>query len=64
MYTNELLEEKYKAQKKLAKQGKKEKIDYLGFIEKEVRELFKKKGWKLKYSKRKGGYSKQTLLHP
>jgi hypothetical protein len=64
MYTNDLLEEKYMAQKKLAQQAKKEKKDYLEFIEKEVRELFKKKGWNLKYSKKKGGYSKQKLLHP
>lgn len=56
MYTNELLEEKYKAQKELSAQAKKEKKNYLEFVEEEVKEFFKKKGWKLKYSQRKGGF--------
>ncbi|NIM18599.1 MAG: hypothetical protein GTO45_42025 [Candidatus Aminicenantes bacterium] len=55
MYTNELLEEKYKAQKELSHQAEIEKKDYLELIEEEVQELFKKNGWNLKYSKRRGG---------
>ena len=42
----------------LQKFGKadKEKKDYLKFIESEVNSLFKKNGWNLKYSKRRGGF--------
>ena len=56
MYTNELLEEKYKAQKELSERAEKEKKDYFKIIEEEVKELFEKKGWKLKFSTRKGGF--------
>ncbi len=57
MYTNELLEEKYKAQKALSLQARKENKDYLTLIEEEVRELFQKNGWNLKIADRKGGYT-------
>ena len=43
MYTDELLEEKYKAQKELAERAEKEKKDYFKIIEEEVKELFEKK---------------------
>ena len=48
MYTNELLEEKYKAQRRLLKQAKIENKDYFEFINDEVQKLFNKKGWKIK----------------
>jgi hypothetical protein len=63
MYTNVLLEEKYKAQKELSDQAEIEKKEYLKLIEEEVQELFKKNGWNLKYSKRKGGFLRQRLSH-
>jgi hypothetical protein len=40
MYTNELLEEKYKAQKELYEKSKELSIDYSALVEKEARELF------------------------
>lgn len=61
MYTNELLEEKYKAQRELSHLAEIEQKDYLKFIKEEVQELFKKNGWDLRYSKRKGGYLGQKL---
>ncbi len=51
MYTNELLEEKYKAQSRLLKQAKIENKDYFEFINDEVQKLFNKKGWKIKARK-------------
>ena len=48
MYTNELLEEKYKAQIRLLKQAKIENKDYFEFINDEVQKLFNKKGWKIR----------------
>jgi hypothetical protein len=62
MYTNELLEEKYKAQKELSHQAEKEKKDYLKLIEEEVKELFKRNGWDSRFSKRKGGFLEQNFL--
>ena len=61
MITNELLEEKYKAQKELSSRAEKQGKDYLQLIEEEVKELFNKNGWNLKFSKRKGGYWKQSI---
>jgi len=60
MYTNELLEAKYNAQKELAEQAKKEQKEYLKLVEEEVLELFKRKGWPIVYSPRKGGFLKQS----
>ena len=54
MYTNELLKEKYKAQRDLLKKAKTLSMDYLKIVEMEVKELFKNKGWKQNFSKRKG----------
>jgi len=54
MYTNELLEEKYKAQLKLSEMSKKQDKNYFNIVEEEVAELFKKMGWTLHFSKRKG----------
>ena len=56
MYKSELLEEKYKAQKKIAEIAKKTGKSYFQVVNKNVRKLFKEKGWELKYSNRKGGY--------
>ena len=56
MYTNELLEEKYRAQRELSLEAEKVKEKYFKLIEKEVLNLFKKNGWKLRFSKRKGGF--------
>lgn len=56
MYTNELLQEKYKSQKKLSKIAQDTKKDYFDIIEKNVRELFQQKSWNFVFSKRKGGY--------
>ena len=63
MYTNELLEEKYKAQKELAHLTITENKDYLKLIEDEVQHLFKNKGWKIKYSNKKGGFIKPTQMN-
>ena len=52
----ELLEEKYRAQRELSFQAEKEKKEYSRIIEEEVENLFQKNGWKLKFSKRKGGF--------
>ncbi len=52
MYTNELLEEKYKAQKELVKKAKREKKEYFEIINSEVKDLFKLKGWKIHYAKK------------
>ena len=54
MYTNELLEEKYKAQRELSKQAEKENKDYFDFVNKEVYNLFKQNGWKVCFDKRRG----------
>lgn len=62
MYTNELLEEKYKAQRELAQRAEKENKDYLSLAEEEVKQLFKEKGWKLNYSNRKGGFLSQPNI--
>ena len=56
MYTNELLEEKCKTQKRLYKQAEDIHEDYSTVMEKSVASLFKKKSWNLDYSIRKGGY--------
>lgn len=56
MYTNELLEEKYKAQRQLSKKAQAEKIDYFELVNKEVRELFKQNCWQMEFDKRSGGH--------
>jgi len=56
MYTNELLEEKYKAQQQLSQKAEKEKKDYFEIVESEVIELFRQNGWKIEFDKRVGGY--------
>jgi len=45
MYTNELLEEKYKAQKKLYENAKRENVDYFEFVEQEFKKIFEARGW-------------------
>jgi (p)ppGpp synthase/HD superfamily hydrolase len=60
MYTNELLEEKYKAQKQLFNKAKSENKNYLDLIEEEVKDLFSRNNWNFKFSKRKGSFLKQS----
>lgn len=60
MYTNDLLEEKYKAQRQLSEEADKANKDYLEFIEAEVKSLYAKKGWKLRVLKRKRGFLGQS----
>ena len=59
MYTNELLKEKYKSQKKLYTAAKEQRTSYSDYIEHTVTSLFKEKSWPLKYSSRSGGYQKE-----
>ena len=61
MYTNELLEEKYRTQKKLYTEAQNNHEDYITYIENIVKSLFHDKLWHLDYSKRKGGYIKSRL---
>jgi len=56
MYTNELLEEKYKVQAELFQIAEGVQESYLDLIEKYVKELYKERNWKLVYSKRRRGY--------
>jgi len=56
MYTNDLLEEKYKAQRELFQEAESSGKDYLDFIESEVKDLFRQKGWSLDFSERRGGF--------
>ncbi|EDN71101.1 hypothetical protein BGP_4039 [Beggiatoa sp. PS] len=55
MYTNALLEEKYKAQRQLSKKAKAEKVDYFEIVNMEVQNLFKHNGWDIQFDKRNGG---------
>jgi hypothetical protein len=50
MYTNELLEEKYKAQKELEEKAEELSLDYAALIEKEVKDLFDKRNWKFSFT--------------
>ncbi len=56
MYTNELLEEKYKAQRELSKQAEKENKDYFEIVKKEVHDLFKRNGWEMQFDKKSGAH--------
>lgn len=58
MYTNELLEEKYKAQRELSEKAKTDKKDYFEMIKMEVQDLFHQQGWKLLFDKRIGSFKK------
>ena len=60
MYTNELLEEKYKTQKELIEFAEDDQELYFELIEQFVAELYRDKKWNLVYSKRKGGYEEQA----
>lgn len=60
MYTNDILEEKYKAQKQLSKKAEFTQIDYYEIVKKEVQELYTQKGWKMRFDKRSGGYLKNS----
>ncbi len=60
MYTSELLEEKYKAQRQLSKQAQIAKKDYFEIANKEVQDLFKQNGWKMEFDKRNGGHIKNA----
>lgn len=56
MYTNELLEEKYRTQKKLHMNANDNHVDYMDYIGINVKSLFEERLWDLSFSKRKGGY--------
>ena len=56
MYSNDLLDEKYKTQKRLYHEANNNHEDYFDFVEKKVKTLFREKLWNLSFSKRKGGY--------
>lgn len=60
MYTNYLLDQKYKAQFKLWQKAKKLSKSYMNIVEEEVNQLFKEKGWQLKFSSKKGQWKKPT----
>ena len=60
MYTNELLEEKYKAQRQLSKEAVIEKKDYFEFVNKEAQDLFKHNGWEIQFDKKSGGHIGNT----
>jgi hypothetical protein len=57
MYTNDLLEEKRKAQKRLAEKAARESKEYAQVVE-EVRKLYRARGWRLVFSRRKGVWSR------
>lgn len=63
MYTNELLEEKYKAQQQLSQKAEKEKKGYFEIVESEVIDLFRQNGWKIEFDKRVGGYINNDLVN-
>jgi hypothetical protein len=50
MYTNELLEEKHKAQKELYKKAQNTKQDYFDVIKQEAEKLYQEKGWVIEYN--------------
>jgi hypothetical protein len=56
MYTNELLEEKYKAQRQLFKKAKVEKKDYFEIVTMEIQDLFKYNGWNMQFDKKRGAF--------
>ncbi|MGR3177002.1 MAG: hypothetical protein ACUZ8E_02970 [Candidatus Anammoxibacter sp.] len=56
MYTNDLLEEKYKAQRQLSERAGIEKTNYFEIAKQEVENLYKKNGWKMSFAKRSGGH--------
>lgn len=58
MYTNELLEQKYKAQRELSEKAKKNDKDYFETTKVEVRELFRKHNWKFTFDNRAGSMNK------
>jgi len=45
MYSNELLEEKYKAQKALYQKAQRENKDYFDMINQEFKKIFEDRGW-------------------
>lgn len=51
MYTNELLEEKARAQRILISDAEKAGKDYMTYTEDLVRELYRSKGWALNFVK-------------
>jgi len=56
MYTNELLEEKYKAQRQLSTEAVISKKGYFEFANKEATDLFKYNGWEIQFDKKSGGH--------
>lgn len=60
MYTSELLQEKYKAQKLLTS-GAKDWDSYFKLIDELARDTYKHKSRKLVFAKREGGYIEEKL---
>ena len=58
MYSDPILEEKWRVQKQMAKEANYDLKKLMENSKKTVEKLFKEKDWVLKYSKRKGGYIK------
>ncbi|RMH69215.1 MAG: hypothetical protein D6675_13215 [Gemmatimonadetes bacterium] len=63
MLINEVLKEKYEAQKKLLEKAENESLDYFSVVEKDVKDLFSKNNWKLTFAKRKGGFIRHSAPH-
>jgi hypothetical protein len=59
VYTSELLEEKYRAQKKILAKAGGIQEKYFEIVTELANELYKEKGWNLVFSKRNGGYENQ-----
>ena len=56
MYTNDLLEEKYKAPRQLSKRAEIEETNYFEIVKQEVENLYKKNGWEMLFDKKSGGH--------
>ena len=56
MISNVLLDEKYRAQRRLSQRAAETRRDYLRVVEDEVSGLFKTSGWPLCYANRTGGF--------
>lgn len=62
MYTSELLEEKYRAQKKILAKAGGSHERYFEILLELTKELYKEKGWDLVYSKRDGGFENPKTI--
>lgn len=62
MYTSELLEEKYRAQKRILAKAGGNQEKYFEIVTELANELYKEKGWDLVYSKRNGGFENPRTI--